>query len=52
MIKTNYMRTTILPSLYMIMVIHSLINDTSKSLYDCIIKYLFDNTREEFICTI
>ena len=45
MIKTNYMRTTILPSLYMIMVIHLLIDDTRKSLYDCIIKFLFDNTR-------
>ena len=39
-------------SLYMIMVIHLLIDDTRKSLYDCIIRFLFDNTKEEFICTI
>ena len=38
--------------LYMIMVIYLLIDDTHKSLYDCIIRFLFDNTREEFICTI
>lgn len=32
----------------MVMVIYLLIDDTRKSLYDCIIKFLFDNTREEY----
>lgn len=39
------MHTTILPSFCMVMVIYLLIDDTRKSLYDCIIKFLFDNTR-------
>lgn len=52
MIKIQYMHTTISPSYCMVMVIYLLIGDTRKSLYDCIIKFLFDNTREEFICTM
>jgi len=47
MIKIQYMHTTILPSFCMVMVIYLLIDDTRNSLYDCIIKFLFDNTREE-----
>ena len=42
MIKIQYMHTTILPSFCMVMVIYLLIDDTRKSLYDCIIKFLFD----------